>query len=161
MFANIGLYSYGAAFLAYFLLTALVFVTRRSSTLGPPLLAATSLTALWAGVVAVSSLATHPLGYFMQLAEILRNAAWAFLLLRMISDRLQQTDHWLASKRWIPLFATGLAAILALISAADFLGDRLSVPERLWHQTLYAVWLAMSVLGHQASLSWPRCHFRL
>jgi putative PEP-CTERM system histidine kinase len=147
MFANIGLYSYGAAFLAYSLLTALVFLTRRSGALGLPLLTATTLTAIWAGAVVASTLAAHPLIHLMQLAEIFRNAAWSFLLLRMLARHLEHTNHILASGRWISWFIAGFAIILALLFGPELLGERFPALEVLRHHTVYSLWLAMSVLG--------------
>lgn len=37
----------------------------------------------------------------MQLTEVARNAAWIFVLLKLIGIRLQGTDHILVSNRWI------------------------------------------------------------
>ena len=88
--ANIGLYSYGAALLIYTLLSAQIFLTRRNRPLATPLLAASVLTAVWAGVVAGSTLLPYPLVTLMHVTEVARNAAWCFLLLHLIGLRLKR-----------------------------------------------------------------------
>ena len=147
MLANIGLYSYGAAFLIYTLLGAQVFLTRRSRSLASPLLVASILTAVWAGVVAGSTLLPYPQIKLMQLTEVARNAAWSFLLLRLIGLRLQGTDHILASNRWIPWYGIGCAMILAVILVAPSLTRALSLADDLSSNAVFSVLLGMSILG--------------
>ena len=90
--ANIGLYSYGFALLAYLLLGLLVFLTRARHRLGWPILVATAFTALWAGTVAGSAVLAYPQVKLMQLTEVARNAAWCFVLLQFMALRLQGTS---------------------------------------------------------------------
>ncbi len=58
----------------------------------------------------------------MQLTEVTRNAAWIFVLLKLIGLRLQGTDHILASNRWIPWFALRITLILVALLGAETLG---------------------------------------
>ena len=85
MLANIGLYSYSIALLAYSSLALLVFITRANRPQGYSLLVASCLTALWAGVIAGNTLLPYPQVKLMQLAEVARNAAWCFVLLQFLS----------------------------------------------------------------------------
>ena len=147
MLANIGLYSYGAAFLIYTLLGAQVFLTRHNRSLAVPLLVASVLTAVWAGVIAGSTLLLYPQIKLMQLAEVARNAAWYFLLLRVIGLRLQGTDHILASNRWIPWWGIGIAVVLALLLATPSLTGALSLPDNLDSNIVFSIWLVMAILG--------------
>ena len=107
MLANVGLYSYGSALLTFGLLTLLISMARRKQISGLPGIAAALLTAAWAGRVVYSSLQPYPLIMLMKSAEAARNAAWLFLLLRLLGDRLAGTDHILAGKRWMTWFALG------------------------------------------------------
>ncbi|RLA52206.1 MAG: PEP-CTERM system histidine kinase PrsK, partial [Gammaproteobacteria bacterium] len=147
MLANIGLYSYGAAFLIYTLLGAQAFLTRRSRSLATPLLVGSALTAVWAGVIASSTLLPYPQIELIRVAEVARNAAWSFLLLRLIGFRLQGTDHILASNRWIPWFCIGFAMILAVLLAAPSLTSALSLADDFDSNVIFGAWLSMAILG--------------
>jgi putative PEP-CTERM system histidine kinase len=147
MLANIGLYSYGAAFLIYALLSVQVFMTRHSRPLATPLLVASALTALWAGVIASSTILPYPQVRLMELTEAARNAAWIFLLLRLVGGRLQETNHILASNRWMPWFAVAFAAIIGIFLASPYLAEALPQVDRLEANVVFTTWLAMSVCG--------------
>lgn len=147
MLTNIGLYSYGSAAVAYSLLTALVLLTRRRGTVGLPLLVAGALTAIWAGISAYSTLLPYPQVTLMQLAEVARNAGWSFLLLKLIGIRLQDTDHLLASNRWIPWFIAVFVAILAALLGPSLLSNSYPLPEDSNSTIVFATWLAMAILG--------------
>jgi putative PEP-CTERM system histidine kinase len=145
--SNIGLYSYGTALLAYFMLVVLVFIARRNNPLGNPLLVASALTVFWAAVVTVSSLLTAPLILLMQLTEVARNAAWIFVLLKLIGIRLQGTDHILASNRWIPWFTLCFCLILIAQPGANYLVERIPSVYALSLNVSFSIWIAMSIVG--------------
>lgn len=145
--SNIGLYSYGTALLAYFMLVLLVFIARRENPLGRALLVASSLTALWAAVVTVSTLMTEPQMILMQLSEVARNAAWIFVLLKLIGIRLAGTDHILASDRWIPWFAACSLVILIVQPGVELLAQAMPSMYYLSLNASFSIWIAMSVLG--------------
>ncbi len=147
MLSNIGLYSYGAALLAYIMLIVLVFIARRNHPLGSALLAATSLTALWAAVVTVSTVLIEPRIVLIQLAEVARNAAWIFVLLKLIGLRLQGTNQILASNRWIPWFAFAVSLILLALLAAEPLMRQLTPLYDLSLYASFSAWIAMSIVG--------------
>ena len=145
--ANIGLYSYGAAALAYTLLTALLLVTQRDRPLGRPMIVASVLTAAWAAVIAGSMLATYPNIDSMRAVEVLRNAGWCFLLLTLLGMRLQGSGHILASKRWIPWFVGVFAAILVLQIGRTLLPQSITLPEGTYENLVFGTSLAMDILG--------------
>ena len=93
LLSNIGLYSYGTALLAYIMLVILAIITRRNHSLGKPVLAASALTVLWAGVITVATLVSYPPILLIQFAELARNGAWIYVLLRFIGLRLKGTDR--------------------------------------------------------------------
>ena len=144
---NIGLYSYGTALLAYSMLILLVFIARRNNPLGTALLAASSLTAVWAAVVTASTIMSEPQILLMQIAEIARNAAWIFVLLKLIGMRLQGTDHILASNRWIPWFTLCFCLILAALPGVAILVERMPSMYYLSLNLSFSTWIAMSVVG--------------
>jgi putative PEP-CTERM system histidine kinase len=138
---DIGLYSYTAAFLAYGLTSALIAVAWRNRPFHLSVLVACVFTAFWAGTIAVSSQLPYPAVTLMQLAEVLRNAAWAFVLLKYIAAQLQGTDHVLNSGRLTIWFAFGLAGIISILF---LLPGILSLPFALQNDVSFATWLAMA-----------------
>lgn len=145
--SNISLYSYGTALLAYSALVLLAFITRRNNPLGNALLMASTLTALWAAVVTASNLLTEPLILLMQLTEIARNAAWIFVLLKLIGIRVNGTDHILASNRWIPWFILCFCLVLVALPGAEILVQRVPSMYYLSLNLTFSIWIAMSVGG--------------
>jgi len=147
MLGNIGLYSYGTAALAYSLLALLVLVNWRQRSLGWPLLTAASLTALWAGICALSTLRDYPLTSLMHLAEVGRNAGWCLLLLKLIGTWMQDSDLFLAAGRWRTYIGAGFGAVAVLLVVP---GDSLPQDSRLtevYETAVFAAWMAMSILG--------------
>lgn len=145
--SNIGLYSYGTALLAYSMLALLVFIARKNNPLGSALLVASALTAMWAAVVTASTLLAKPQILLIQLSEIARNAAWIFVLLKLIGIRLQGTNHILASNRWIPWFALCFCLILIALPGAGLLAERIPSLYYLSVNLAFGTWIAMSVVG--------------
>jgi putative PEP-CTERM system histidine kinase len=145
--ADIGLYSYSIALLAYTLLSAFVFLTRARRPLGWSLLVACILTANWAGTVAASSLLANPQVKLMQLAEIARNASWCFVLLQFMGLRLQGSAHILATHRWMPWFFAGVGGVITALFLVPTLSRVLVLPGDLYRDAAFSLWLSMAVLG--------------
>lgn len=147
LLGNIGLYSYGTALLAYIMLVILAFIARRNTPLGGALLAASGLTALWAGVVTISTVLQEPQIFIMQLTEIARNAAWIFLLLKLVGLQLHGTNHILASRRWIPWFLGCFGLIVLILTGSELLVELLSPVYDLSLYANFSAWIAMSTAG--------------
>ena len=147
MLANIGLYSYGSALLAFGLLTLLISMARRKQISGLPAIAATLLTATWAGSVVFSSVQDYPLVMLMQSAEAARNAAWLFLLFRLLGDQLAGTDHILAGNRWIPWFALGCLLLVSALYAPLLLPSDMRLSDNTQSSLTFATWLATVILA--------------
>ncbi|RLQ20744.1 PEP-CTERM system histidine kinase PrsK [Seongchinamella sediminis] len=147
MQTNIGLYSYGAALIAYSLLTGLAFLHRSRHSRGQLMAVASGLTALWAGTVVISALLPYPQVKLMQSAEVARNAAWCFFLLQTLRLKLHGSGHWLESWRWIPWFIGAIATLVALIFSVPSLAKILSFSDKLYLDIAFAAWLGMALLG--------------
>ena len=144
---NIGLYSYGIAFFAFITLVIFISISRRHNPVGNALLTAGILTAAWAAVVAISTLLPNPILLLIQLAEAARNGAWIFVLLKLLSLRLQGTDHILASNRWVPWYYLSFTMIVVLLISIAPLQEKMPA---LFNISLYANsggWLAMSIVS--------------
>ncbi len=143
--ANVGVYSYGTALLAYSMLSVLIFLTRRRNPLGGPLLIASTLTALWAGAITASSVALEPLVTTITLTEIARNAGWVFVLLRLLENLLHNSDHFFATRRWLPWFIGALVVnSVALVGGNVFL-QSLSSSYDVSSYVTFSAWLTMSI----------------
>ena len=143
--SNVGLYSHGTALLAYFMLVILAFISRRNSTVGLPLLSATLLTALWAGTVTVSNLLPEPLLSAMQVTEILRNAGWGYVLLRLVGSRYEGSNHILTTDRWIPIYATAIALLTAVLLGIEPLAEMTAQVYDISSYVTFSVWLVLSI----------------
>ncbi len=144
---NIGLYSYGTALVAFSLLTVLALFNRRDNPLGNSLLLASALTALWAGSVTFSTLTVEPQVLLIQITEIMRNAAWTFVLLRLVNIRLMQSEHSSLGQRWSKLAAIGYIIGFTLLMMAGPYADALRFTSTSSSNIVFSVWLAMAVLG--------------
>jgi len=144
---NIGLYSYGTALLAYIMLIILAFITRRKNPLGRSVLAASSLTALWAAIVTLSVVLAEPQVNLIQLSEVARNAAWIFVLLKLIGLYVQGTGHILSTSRWVPWYILSVILILVILFGAAPLADLLPSTFDLALKAGFSTWLAMSIFG--------------
>jgi putative PEP-CTERM system histidine kinase len=147
MFANVGLYSYGSALLTFGLLTLLISMAQRKQISGLPAIAATLLTATWAGSVVFSSVQPYPLIMLMQSAEAARNAAWLFLLFRLLGDQLAGTDHILAGNRWIPWFALGCLMLVSALYAPLLLPSEMRLSDNTQSRLTFATWLTTVILA--------------
>ena len=145
--SNIGFYSYGTALLAYITLIILAFITRRNRLLGVPLLTASALTALWAAIITVSTVLVYPQVFLIQISEVARNAAWIFVLIRLMGQRVQGTDHLLASRRWIPWYLIGVVSIMLVMLVADPIAHRLPALANPLVKAKFSAWIAMAILG--------------
>ncbi|MEM6579635.1 MAG: XrtA/PEP-CTERM system histidine kinase PrsK [Pseudomonadota bacterium] len=145
--ADISFYSYSFAALAYALLTVVAFYTRNRGPLGYPILVASLMTAIWAITIAVSTILESPQIKIMQFSEILRNGAWCYVLMSFVGMRLQATDHLLAGTRWRVWFAGCVLLLTLALFIAPYLSQRLALPENLYRDTAFAIWLGMTVLG--------------
>lgn len=144
--SDIGLYSYAIALLAYIMLVILAFITRRN-TLGVPILQASILTAIWAGVVTLSSLMPEPQIALMKFAEVLRNAGWTFVLIKLLGLRLQGVDHFLTSTQWPRVLALVFGIMLIAILAAEPIVEYTSPVHDFSPYIIFGSWLTMSIIG--------------
>ena len=146
---NIGLYTYLVAAVAFALLAVLIMVQQRRTAVGPALLAGCSATALWAGTVALGTLAEYPPLAAIQLTEAARNLAWLFLLVQLLC--LQNGgDPWRGQgRRWRGTFALFTLALLVVAGLRGLAGARsaLGLSVSTYHNTMLAISLLVSLAG--------------
>ena len=119
---NIGFFSYLFAFAAYAALTALLITSWRGRPLGRLLILASSFSALWAGVSALSALSIITLPGIMQLLELTRDTFWCLFLLKSVQSNSKQQVSRLLRVTPINLFyafliIAGIITVLLPLSA--------------------------------------------
>jgi putative PEP-CTERM system histidine kinase len=147
MLSNVGLFSYLTASITYAVLTLLLVATVRGRPFGLILIVASALTMLWAAVVAAGTMMAYPPVALMQLTELLRDAAWIFFLLQMMSLRFDGKLMSLAGKRWLPLFVSVLAAILFILFALPAVLANYSLRLEVLWDIDFLVWIGIAILG--------------
>lgn len=148
MLSNISLLTYGLAGFAFALISALLLVRWRVRPLGPSLVTACALTALWALSIALGTLPDYPPFMLIQAMEMLRNLAWLFFLLQLLSLQTGE-DPWLWHGRrwlrgWLALAAAGVG-LVALRYALPLGGREFTTAE--YRDLMLAIWLLLAVFG--------------
>ncbi len=145
--ANIGLYSYLTALLAYGGLSVLLVFAWRERRFTFSVLAATLATAVWGGTVALATVLEYPPVAWMQAAELLRNLCWLFLLLNLLGQRLEGSAHPLAGEAWRRWFwpVAGLSALLLVAGPLVF--PVLPISGGAYRNLIFSTWLGMAVVG--------------
>lgn len=144
---NIGLYSYLAACVSFGFLALLLLITGRQRPFAFLLIIASFSTSLWAGVIALGTLAEYPPVRLMTFSELLRDACWTLLLLRIIAIQFEGALSLLASPRAIRLFAVGFGICAALLFGVDLLSDTSGVSVESTRTIVLMIWLSISLTG--------------
>lgn len=141
---NISFFSYLFTCFSFILLSGLIVRYWRKKHLSGPLLLACLVTGLWAAVLAVDALLPAlPTGVGL-IAELLRNACWMFLLLRLIGLQVDANQWAIRGRQWRVYFFIALGICLALI----VLGPLLSVNDiRYYYQVIVCLWLVVALVG--------------
>lgn len=108
--------SYAAAALGFVLLAVLFLTSWRGRRLGAELLAACTLTAVWAGAQAFDAWRAGAPRLPAELLEILRDGAWLYFLLRLLALRGRPGG---GGRTHYGLLALACAALAGLIAAAQ------------------------------------------
>jgi signal transduction histidine kinase len=130
----IGTATHGLAALTYLILTALLTATWQRSRHGAALIAATLLTAAWAGAEAAG--VRHEI---VQTLLLLRSGAWALFLLVV----LRQVTHGDAKGFW----RNAVAAVAAGVVVLGVLDAWVPLPLNRFFQVPLVAGLALAVLG--------------
>ena len=147
MLTNVGLFSYLTASLTYALLSLLLAASTREHPLGRVLTIASLFSALWATVVAAGTLLEYPPVVWIQLTELLRDAAWLFFLLQLTSLRFDDNTISIAGIHWRPMFIGGLIAILAMLFLAPAIFSLFSLSPGLLRDIEFVIWIGIAILG--------------
>ncbi len=110
---NIPAVSYAIGAVAFAVLTLLLLTAWRGRLQGGLLVSASAVTALWCAAVAFYAVYREPPFSALQLLEVLRNAAWALFLLKILGLTRTQTQVPSRGVRVLAVVIFGLCAGLA------------------------------------------------
>jgi putative PEP-CTERM system histidine kinase len=146
MLANVGLYSYLTSAICYALLTLLLLASWRGKRLGVLLITASTLSSVWAAVIAFGTLADYPPVKLMELGELGRNAGWLFFLLMLAGDRFEGQQGF-STATWRSRAYLGIGGAALLILLLPVLLEYASLSPQLHNDALYIVWLSLAIMG--------------
>jgi putative PEP-CTERM system histidine kinase len=144
---NIGLYSYGTTLGAFLLLTMFAVLTRRNNSLGNSLIIGSGMTVIWAGTITLSTLLPEPLTSLIYFTEILRNAAWSLLLLKLLASRMEVADNKQSISLWKKCVGAAYLASLVLVFSAELIVEKSGLSILAISNIQFASWLGLAVLG--------------
>lgn len=145
MLVNIGLTTYLTASAGFTVLGILLAVYRRANPLGPSLFVACATTAVWAAIVALSSVTPLPVT-LVHLGELARNGCWLFILLQLLGLQSDGNPWSIRNRRWRWAFFPVLTALLALMAIRPLTATP-STETGLHYQLMLALWLLLALLG--------------
>ena len=146
MAGNVGLITHLVASAGFAALALLLLLQWRVKPLQTSLVLACTAASLWAAIIGLGTLTEYPPVRLIQLAELVRNAAWLYLLLQLLALQVDGTTTTLWGKKWRALFPAGVALALGLIllpALSPLLPNWLRAGEDL----ALAVWLALALVG--------------
>lgn len=144
---NVGLFSYLFAFVAYFILTALLIFSWRGRQLGTLMILASALTAVWAGISASLTVLPSIPYEIVQIAELARDAGWCIVLLKIISQETGETKPQGNRYNWSTLFALTIIFAFTLLAVGPIASRYITFPEFFQKDAVLITWVALSVIG--------------
>lgn len=145
---NVGFFSYLFAFVAYTALTALLITAWRGRSLGRLLILASSLSALWAGVSALSALTVITFPGILQLLELGRDTFWCLFLLRSVhSDKNEEARQGLWGLSPTTLFSLFLLVASVITVFTPLLAILKSDSSLINRDATLGVWVVFNIIG--------------
>ncbi len=142
MLSDISLYSYLAPAVAYLVLTTLLVISWRGSTLATLLVLACGASTLWAFTAAAQTATPLIPTELCRLAQLLRTGLWCLFLLKLLEQNRQAVQRALRTG----LILTGVTATIALLGL-PLLAGPLGVQAGFTQNLAPFVWAALALAG--------------
>ena len=123
MFSNMDVLSYSLAAITFGLLTILIVTRYLRRGVDRALALAAAVTAIWASSLVSQSLWGYPGFNLRYLIELLRDAAWIYLLFALLKDRLRESNLTYRVKQVLGASAAALIIVLLVIGLAEHFAD--------------------------------------
>ena len=143
----IGLITYLTASVSIAVLAILLVFSKRNHELFPSLLFASTISAIWAALVAFSTVLSWLPEVLIQLGELVRNASWLFVLLQLLGLQSSGTAWLIGSWHWRGTFFTGSAMTLILIAVGPLLAAGPENEPGIHYQLELMMWLSLALTG--------------
>jgi putative PEP-CTERM system histidine kinase len=144
---NVGFFSYLAAFIAFTLLTMLLFASWRKQSFGTLAILATVCTAVWAGISAGFAGFSVPSVNTLQITELARNATWILFLVKVLTSANESTDLESSRPRSFYLYAIGLILAVFVVIVVPLLSKLIPIPGVIARDAIIAIWVVFSIAG--------------
>ena len=143
---NIALISYGSTAFAFGVLTILLLTRWRGNVHGAAMTVACVLTVLWATAIALLTVAGSPMTLTSDLLEILRNAGWTLLLVKLTGPFKPGAAPTLSNLKLSVIGIAGLylAMLFVTLNAYRLFGEPIGMANAL---STTMVHIAMAVVG--------------
>jgi len=123
MFSNMDVLSYSLAAVTFGLLTILIATRYLRRGVDRALALAAAVTAIWASSLVSQSLWGYPGFNLRYLIELLRDAAWIYLLFALLKDGLRESNLTDRVKQVLGASAAALIIVLLVIGLAEHFAD--------------------------------------
>ncbi len=144
---NIGFFSYLFAFLAYAALTALLVTSWRGKSLGRLLIFASSFSAIWAGISALSALSIITFPGILQLLELGRDTFWCLFLLKSVQSNSSQKINGLLRITPINLFFVFLVVASIVTILLPLTAVITSNSNLVSRDAILGIWVAFNIIA--------------
>lgn len=144
---NIGFFSYLFAFLAYAALTALLVTSWRGKSLGRLLIFASSFSALWAGISALSALLIITFPGILQFLELGRDTFWCLFLLKSVQSNSSQKISTLLRVTPMNLFYAFLAVAGTITILMPLLAVATNNSNLINRDATLGIWVTFNIIA--------------
>lgn len=144
---NIGFFSYLFAFLAYAALTALLVTSWRGKSLGRLLIVASSFSAIWAGISALSALSIITFPGILQLLELGRDTSWCLFLLKSVQSNSSQKISGLLRITPINLFFVFLVVASIVTILMPLTAVITSNSNLVSRDAILGIWVTFNIIA--------------
>ncbi len=147
MLNNVGFYSYLFALIAYAILGIALLVSTKTNNSGTPVKTAILITTIWATLATLSYSTPSIPVQAIKIAEILRNLAWCYFLLKIIAPKQQTSQSKtikLLSSPFVLIIASLLLSSMILMTDNSIQNTPLSPPKG---DTPLIAWMLLSIIG--------------
>lgn len=144
---SIGLITYLTASVCMAALSALLAISKRTRIIGPSLLFACATSAVWASLVALSTVVDWLPPALIQSGELARETSWLFVLLQLLGLQSSGIAWSVGGWHWRRTFLGAVAIALVLITIGPFLPAPPVNEPGVHYQLVLFLWLALALTG--------------
>lgn len=147
LLANIGLISYATAAIAFALLCMTVALSPLDKAQKTTAVCAILASVIWSLLIAIGTLFEYPPLLSIRGTEVIRDAAWIYFLLQLISLQSSGTTNRLGTRHWRAAFIVSTGVVAGLQLGAPWLANHGILGNVLATEIEFMAWLAVGITG--------------